>query len=108
MKTEYKNIYFVLLDRTENGKPVYECLNKTGVELAEVSYYPKWKKYVDERQPGIIFDASCNRDIAHFMDQLDQQRKNITPEQFDKLIETIIWLGCAIIIAALIRGCLNQ
>jgi len=34
--------------------------------------------------------------------------ENISLEQFDRLIVAMEWLGCSIIIAAIIRGFLNK
>ena len=73
MKTEYKHIKFVKSNELEEGKPKWFCVNKSGIALCDVTYYPKWKKYVDEREPSVIFDAACHRDMAHFLEQLDNE-----------------------------------
>ena len=75
MKTTYKHIRFIKADKTEEGKPKWLCINKEGESLADVTYYPEWRKYVDEREPCVVFDSSCNTDMGHFLKQLDEQHK---------------------------------
>ena len=75
MKTEYRHIRFVKATILVHGKDVWRCINKQGEELCDVSYYPKWKKYVDDREPGMCFDSSCLRDLADFMDQLQTNKE---------------------------------
>ena len=48
---------------------VFDVVNvQTDANLGVVAFYPRWRKFVCEAQPGIIFDSSCYREIADFMD----------------------------------------
>jgi len=79
MKTEYKHIRFIETAKLEEGYPVWLCENKNGEELAELTYYPKWKTYVDERGPSVVFDSKCNKDMGHFLEQLDKLSQDPAP-----------------------------
>lgn len=74
MKTEYKHIKFVQTTLIDH----WNCLNKkSGEELGSVSYYKPWKQFVFEPYElgDIVFNTTCLRDIAHFLDQLNKQKK---------------------------------
>ena len=74
MKTEYKYIKFVQTVLVDN----WNCLNrKSGDGLGCVSYYAPWRQFVFEpdEMGDVIFNSSCLRDIAHFLDQLNEQKK---------------------------------
>ena len=78
MKTEYKYIRFE--QTVLNGH--WNCLNrKSRDEIGSVFYYKPWKRFVFEfiELGDYVFDASCLRDIAHFLDQLNSQ-KGIKPK----------------------------
>ena len=68
MKTKYKHIHFV--EKTfKGGVSAWVCLNnKSGEALGGASYYPRWRKYVMEFSEEAVFDESCLRDIADFLD----------------------------------------
>ena len=73
MKTEYKHIKFV--QTVLNG--CWNCLNReSGDVLGSVSYYKPWRQFVFEPDElgDIIFNSSCLRDIAHFLNQLNEKR----------------------------------
>jgi len=74
MKTEYKYIKFVPTTLTGH----WNCLNrKSESTLGAVSYYRPWRQFVYEPNElgDIIFNSSCLRDIAHFLDQLNAQKQ---------------------------------
>jgi len=73
LKTEYKYIMFVQTTLVDN----WNCLNKKQKdELGSVFFYKPWKQYVFEFNElgDCVFNSSCLRDIAHFLDQLNKQR----------------------------------
>ena len=71
MKKSYKYIEFVF-----DGN--WKCYNKQSqTKLAKIEYYPYFKQYsVTWFMMGAVFSAGCLRDIAHFLDQLNQQDKD--------------------------------
>lgn len=74
LKTTYKYIKFV--ETTLTG--CWNCLNrKSNDELGSVSYYKQWKQFVFEPYElgDVVFNASCLRDIAHFLERLTGKRR---------------------------------
>jgi len=74
MKTEYKYIKFVQTVLIGH----WNCLNKkSGDELGSVAFYDPWNRFCFEPVEfwGVIFESICLRDIAHFLDQLNKQKK---------------------------------
>jgi len=74
MKTKYKYIHF---EQTVLAG-CWNCLNnKSNDDLGSVIWYKPWGQFVFEpvELGDIIFNASCLRDIAHFLDQLNKQKK---------------------------------
>ena len=71
MKTKYTHIYFEKEETTDKNWP---CWSNTGVILGYVEYHKPWKKWVIETIDDIIFDSSCLRDIADFMEQLEKPK----------------------------------
>lgn len=74
MKTRYKYIHFEKDDPTLDRW--FCCNNKTNSEMAEIIYYEPWKQYVIEYMSEFVFNNSCLRDIADFLDQLNSQLKD--------------------------------
>ena len=51
------------------GKPVYEIINKrSGAPIAQVGYYPAWKRYVMSPVGRAVFDAGCLKAITEFIE----------------------------------------
>lgn len=76
MKTAYKHIEFI--ETTLQGH--WNCLNKKhGDDLGSVFFYQPWKQFVFEfcELGDCVFNSSCLRDIAHFLDQLNDTRKTL-------------------------------
>ncbi|KKL11871.1 hypothetical protein LCGC14_2541450, partial [marine sediment metagenome] len=70
-KTKYEHIHF---EKTPRGKGVYYIrLNKGYFIVGMVEYYKPWKKYATEHFRGFVFDENCHRDIADFLDQLNDK-----------------------------------
>ncbi len=70
LKTKYTHIYFKksLLDDTGQ---TWECFNNKSNDLmATVSYYGPWRKYVTGFEEDFIFDESCLKNIASFLQAL--------------------------------------
>jgi hypothetical protein len=77
MKTKYKYIYFEQA-MFEEGTEGWVCYNKkTDDLLGRVEFYKPWKQWIIEFEKGgsIIFNNTCLRDIAHFLDQLNEKSK---------------------------------
>jgi len=73
MQTEYKYIKFIQTTIVDN----WNCLNKKhGDELGSVFFYKQWKQFVFEfiELGDCVFNSTCLRDIAHFLDQLNKQK----------------------------------
>lgn len=74
MKTKYKYIEFV---PHASWHDTWEIRNrKSGDVLGYVGYYPKWRQYVSQLHSSAIFNNSCHRDIADFLDQLNEEKKS--------------------------------
>jgi len=67
---KYKHIYIKQVDNELfNGKPVYRIFNnKSTIQLAILSYYKPWKKYVFSSQDDSVFDNNCLKDIVDFLE----------------------------------------
>jgi len=49
-------------------KPLYRVFNnKSGDQLAVLSWYKPWKCYVFSSHEGCLFDESCLRDVLDFL-----------------------------------------
>ena len=77
MQTRYKHIYFEGGVGMIEGFPVYQCCNNhTGEVLKSIEYYTPWGEYCAyDTYPTAFFSADCLRDIASFLDQLNEQEK---------------------------------
>jgi len=70
MKTKYRHICL----EEDPAMPVEEkstwfCRNnKTKEILGMVTWYGPWKRWVFEGEPGCVFDYTCLRDIADFLE----------------------------------------
>lgn len=74
MKTKYRFIEFV---PHEVWGDTWTCQNrKSGDVLGHVRYYPQWRQYVSQLYPSAVFNNSCLRDIADFLDQLNAEKKS--------------------------------
>ena len=72
LKTKYEHIHF---QKTERGTNYYLRLNKGYFVAGMVAYHKPWKKYVVDWFRGFMFDENCLRDIADFLDQLNDKLK---------------------------------
>lgn len=69
---EYK---FITIQQVKNElfekKPVYRVYNKkTSEQLAIISWYKPWKKYVFSSKEQVVFDLSCLECINSFMKEI--------------------------------------
>ncbi len=71
MKTQYKYIEFVMVDDR------WVCRNrKSRRVLCEVERLNQWRQYVTSLvDPDAIFSHECHTDIAHFLQQLNEEKK---------------------------------
>lgn len=67
---KYKYIHIKQVEEeTFNNKPVYRVFNnKTGDQLAIISYYKPWKEYVFTSKEHCVFNNGCLRDIIDFIE----------------------------------------
>ena len=69
MKTKYKHIEFGKVEAN------YECYSSDSDYLGYTTYYRSWRQFIFEPAGDyVIFSASCLRDIAHFLDQLNKTK----------------------------------
>lgn len=55
-------------------------LNKRhGDVLGTISFYPAWRQFVFEAEPGCVFSSGCMRDVAAFCDE--QRRQVLRPSK---------------------------
>ena len=74
MKTKYKHIHFEEMALKPNS--IWYCRNnKTTAILGSAEFYKSWKKWVFSSRQDAVFDASCLRDIADFLEQLDKSKE---------------------------------
>lgn len=74
MKTKYKHIKFTKTTLVGH----WNCFNvKSGDSLGSVFYDKQCSQYIFEPDEfgEYAFTSSCLRDMAHFLDQLNEQRK---------------------------------
>jgi hypothetical protein len=68
LKTKFKFIEFIAYK--DNA---WACINKRFKDtLGGVSYYPTWKEFIFEPNPGAVFSASCLNDIHDFLCAVNQ------------------------------------
>lgn len=72
MKTRYKYIHF---EKLSDNPEVWYCGTLKHQALGTVEYYQQWGKYIFEPDPGTIYSADCCRDIAKFLEQLNEEKK---------------------------------
>jgi lipopolysaccharide biosynthesis glycosyltransferase len=76
MKTKYKYIYFEKVTGQNIGTE-WICYNKLDEILGYAAYCKPWKQCVFESyDENRVFSASCLRDIADFLEQLNKAKKN--------------------------------
>ncbi len=75
MRTQYNYIEFTFVDSGDHKKGG-ACLNKkSGTILGYWEYYPSWRQYVIEFLGDCVFNSSCLRDVAQFLEQLNKKPK---------------------------------
>ncbi len=86
LKTKYKYIHFVKIKNKET--PYFIFSNRSFFYLGAVQYYRPWKCYVVEFESDRVFNNDCLRDIADFLDQMNEKlkenkngKKSITPSE---------------------------
>lgn len=66
--------YKFITIRQENDEmfekhPVFRVFNnRTGSQLAIISYYKPWKEYVFSSQPECVFNNTCLMDVLDFIE----------------------------------------
>ena len=69
MKTRYEYVHFERIKATRD----WLCRNnQSKAIIGYVTWYRQWKQYVFEGREGCVFSASCLRDVADFLDQLEK------------------------------------
>jgi hypothetical protein len=72
-----KKYKFITIDQHHGemfeGKPVYRVTNnKSGSQLAIISWYKPWKQWVFSSHAECVFNNSCLRDVLDFMEHHTQ------------------------------------
>jgi len=76
MKTEYKYIYFELIENKPKTT-AWECRNnKSDDRLGVIQWYPAWRQYCFFPAPVTIFNAGCLVDVQDFLKQMNEAHKN--------------------------------
>jgi len=72
MKMRFRHIRFTKESTMEvAAKPMWFCrANKDKSILGTCTYYDTWSTWVFEGEPNCVFDKSCLRDIATFLESL--------------------------------------
>lgn len=73
---------FIQLKNVEvDGKEIQQVINKKGVHLGWISYYPKWQKYVYSTHGAteVILDEGCLEEIASYV-RTSNKYKNFDKE----------------------------
>ena len=71
LKTEGKYIDFHLHALSPSGKTkTWKVQNRENLTiLGTISWFGRWRKYVFEPKPDMVFEETCLRDIAQFIQQ---------------------------------------
>lgn len=70
MITEYKYIYFMLIDQKPKTSVWACCSHSDKIRLGIVKWHGPWRQYCFWPESGTIFNSSCLADIQDFMGQL--------------------------------------
>jgi hypothetical protein len=73
MQTKYKYIEFFQVE-SKSKTSIWECRSEDNYVLGVVKWYGSWRQYCYFTNNS-IYHNGCLRDIAHFMDQLMEDRK---------------------------------
>lgn len=78
MKTKYKHIWF---ENVSNAYPkrktqTWVCWNNSGQILGDVEWNCRWRQYWFISDERMGYSISCLNDIAHFVEQLMEERRN--------------------------------
>lgn len=71
-------------NRKEHKTNLYEVCEGRNVKanLGHISWFPRWRKYVFEPNPNrVIFEETCLRDIAEFIEAETKSHKNTTKKK---------------------------
>lgn len=72
MKKVYRHIKF----EWNEGYEQWECFNKKSDDpMGSVEFYDAWSQYVIEFKPKFVFNDRCLMDVAHFLSQLNKEKK---------------------------------
>lgn len=63
------HVDFVFRERSPSGKTnIFDVLTKQGGTLGEVRWYARWRKYSFFPADGCLFEQTCLREIADFIE----------------------------------------
>ena len=75
MKTKYKFIQFIFVDKTEKTS-IWNCYNlKSGDRIGRVKWYCTWRQYCFLPENETVYSRGCLCDINNFIEQLMDDRK---------------------------------
>lgn len=76
LKTDYKWIEFVEVPTNQQTKKFNVCNKETEDFLGQVKWHGGFRKYsFFPASANLVFESTCLRDIASFLDQLMLERK---------------------------------
>jgi len=69
--------YLKFKEEKDTGKTkVFGVFNLTGERLAQIGWFPGWRRYTLTAKRNTIWDSSCLKEITTFIDNLMEERKN--------------------------------
>lgn len=73
-----KYIDFILAGKSESGKTsIWTIQNKEdGTWLGYIQWFPRWGVYAFFPAGHTVFEKTCLRDIANFIEEKNNERKN--------------------------------
>ncbi len=79
MITKYKFIHFRKIESTDDIE--WACINNKASDfvndvflLGGILFYKPWKQYIMTFREERVFNNQCLKDIAHFLEQLNQTK----------------------------------
>jgi len=78
LQTQYKFIHFKKKVEDKRKTSVWDCAaNDNECLLGQVKWYSPWRQYCFLPEAFTVFHAGCLRDVAHFIQQLTEERKKV-------------------------------
>lgn len=70
------HIDFTLREMSPSGRTgIWDVLTKQGGTLGEVKWYSRWRKYSFFPGDGCLFEQTCLREIADFIEERTKEQR---------------------------------